>query len=1075
MKKLILMSLWLILGLLQTVAAQDRTISGRVTDRTSGEGLPGVTVLLKGTSTGVSSNADGGYSLSVPTAGGTLVFSSVNYTSLTVPIGSSNVINAGLAVDATQLSEAVVVGYGQQQDRRDIIGAVTTVRAAEFANQPILGADQALQGRAAGVQVTQASGTPGGGVSVRVRGSSSIGAGNEPLYVVDGLPIITGSASQLGVGNQTTNALADINPNDIESLEVLKDAAAAAIYGSRASNGVVLITTKRGKAGRTQVALDYYTGVQSVWKRPAPLTGQQQVEVFLDMVQNRFPRNAAGEIRALGVGIPFRSYADVATAAFNGNAGLELDANGLVIANTPANGVRELRFFQNPATAPSTNYSDLIFRDARISKYGLNFSGGSDKSRFRISTEYFDQAGTIIGSGFERASARLSLDNNLNDKIRMGTSIGLSRSTNQRIQNDNNINGVLSAAILVASDIPVRQANGTYAKDPGGSTENPIVAATEPFIESVNDRMIGTFYTEFEFIKNLKYRATFGLDYLASNDQRFLPTTTNTGAGVNGQATEANLQAINFNHISSLNYSRTFAEDHSFSGLFVVEFQRDANRASFLQSTGFPGNTVRQISAGAISSATFGSATSSNLIGTLLKLNYAFKDRYLLSGSVRRDGSSKFGGNEQYGTFPAVSVGWRVSQENFLKDQTVASELKLRASYGQTGNQAGINDFASRGLIFPGANYQGIGGLVFGQLENRSLKWERTAAYNIGADIGFLQNRIYLSADVYQKKTNDLLLGQPLTADTGFLSYQNNVGNIENKGVELAINTINLRSQDERGFQWETNFNITANRNKVTKLVNGTPIFAGFGGGTSRVIEGQPLGAFFGFRVARVFQTAEEIAALNGQARAKFGPGAFYQNASTSPGDLEFRDLNGDGRINGDDQEVLGNAQPKFFGGITNTFRYMGFDFSALFQYNMGNDIYNNNIAFAQGMNAVFGQDKAVLNRWTPTNRNTNIPRAIFQDPSNNRRQSDRFVENGSYGRFKLVTLGYTLPKTLMSTLHVSTARVYVQAQNLITFTNYSGLDPEVNTFSGSSTSLGTDFLTYPQARVLMGGITVGF
>lgn len=1081
MKRFLLLSLMLMLGLSQVLLAQTRSISGRVTDQKTGEGLPGATVLLKGTTTGVSTNADGRYTLSVPETGGTLVISSVGMVTQEVAVGNKTTVDVAIATDTKQLDEVIVTGYGQQQERRDITGGVATVKASEFQNQPVIGVDQALQGRAAGVQVTQNSGTPGSAVAVRVRGPGSISASNEPLYVVDGLPINTGSYSQLAVGNQQTNALADLNPNDIASIEVLKEASAAAIYGSRATNGVVLITTKRGQAGRNQVSLDYYTGFQNAWKKPKALTGPEQVQLFLDEVRNRYPTNAAGTITAFGAN--WRSYADLAAYTFSNPTTSTTGGVTSVVDNNT--GVRDLRFFQDPSTAPSTNWANEVFRTAPISNYGLTFSGGNDRTRYRIATNYFDQQGTLIGSGYKRGSARVSIDNNLSSKIRMGTSLGLSRSTNIRVNNDNNINGVLSAAVLVASDIPIYRADGTYAKDPGGSTENPVVAGREPYIRSVSDRLIGSYYAEFELIKNLKYRATFGLDYLALNDQRFLPTTTNTGAGVNGQATEANSTDINFNHISSLNYSHLFNEVHSLSALFVAEYQQDNYHDSFAQATGFPSNAIRQLSAGATKVEATSSATSWNLFGLLARVNYNFKDKYLVEGTVRRDGSSRFGANNRYGYFPAGSVGWRVSQENFMKDQTAVSEFKIRASYGQTGN-SNIANFASRGLISPGANYLGLGGLYTSQLANPNLKWERTEGYNLGLDLGFLQNRLYVSSDVYLRKTTDLLLNQPLPSDVGFTSFYSNVGALQNKGVEVAITTINMRSEDPRGFNWETNFNWTLNRNRITKLVDENPISAGF---ASRIQKDQPLGAFYGYRTDGIFQTQDEISALNGAAVAKFGTGAVFQNTTTSPGDVRYRDIDGDGRITSSDQEILGNAQPKYFGGITNTVRFLGFDLSVLFQYNIGNKIYNNNISFAQGMNGVFGQDAAVLNRWTTTNTNTNIPRAVYGDPSNNRRVSDRFIEDGSYGRFKVVTLGYNLPKTLTTKAHITTARIYVQAQNLVTFTKYSGLDPEVNTFSAASVntpgnagsaqtanaSIGTDFLTYPQARTLTAGVTLGF
>ncbi|GAB3306415.1 SusC/RagA family TonB-linked outer membrane protein [Hymenobacter tenuis] len=1066
MKRTLLVALPLLAITATQVVAQTRSVSGRVTDRATGEGLPGVTVLVKGTTTGVSTNSDGSFTLTAPTSATTLTFSSVGFVAQDQPITDGN-IQVAMSADSKQLSEVVVTGYGQQLERRDVIGAIATVKSTDFQNQPILGVDQALQGRAAGVQVNQNSGTPGSGIAVRIRGAASIGASNEPLYVVDGLPINTGSYSQLGTGNQQTNALADINPNDIESIEVLKDAASAAIYGSRASNGVVLITTKRGKAGKAKIDFDYYTGSQSVWKKPEVLGGEEQTRLFLEATANRYPAAANGTVPALGV--TFRSNADLANYLY-GPGGLAV-SNGLYISNNTG-AIRPLSQFQDPTTSPNTNWNDEVLRTAPISNYGLTFSGGTEQSRYRVALNYFDQQGVVVGSGFKRGSARVTLDNKLSDKIRMGVSMGLSQSVNNRIINDNSIYGVLTTARLTASDIPIYNPNGTYAKF--GSIENPVAAAKEPFIKGVSNRLVASQYTEFELIKNLKYRATFGLDYVYFRDDRFISTLLNGGVGVRGEATVATSQNPNYNHVSAFNYSKTFGSDHTLSALAVAEYQRDVYSDTYAQATNFPGNTIRELAAGAQKTAATSSTTLSALFGVLGKVDYSYKGKYLIGATVRRDRSSRFGTNNQVGYFPAISAGWRVLEEGFLKDQTLISELKLRGSYGETGNQA-IGNFASRGLISPGANYLDQGGLTISQLANPDLKWERTRTANAGIDLGFLENRVYVSADVYQRKTDDLLLGQVVVGSSGFLSYQQNVGNIENKGIEFALNTINVRNEGT-GFNWETNFNLSINRNEVTKLADEQTNPLGQASGfASRLIKGQPLGAFYGYRVDKIFQTQEELQGLNDAAAARYGAGITYQSLNTRPGDIKFRDLNNDGRITAADQEIIGNAQPKFYGGFTNTLRYMNFDLTAFLQYNVGNDIYNSSRSFTEGMSTVYGQDVTVRDRWTPTNTDTDMPRAVYGDPNNNARTSDRFLEDGSYARLKNLTLGYTLPSALASRARIRTVRIYAQAQNLVTFTNYSGLDPEVSTFSGNNTALGTDFFTYPQARTITGGITLGF
>lgn len=1082
------------LTLFNQVMAQTRTISGRVIDQTSGEGLPGVTVLLKGTTTGISTSVDGHYSLTVSEAGETLVFSSVGYVTQEQTIGSRSAVDAVLVTDNKQLSEVVVTGYGEQIARRELTGSIATVNSAQYRDQPVIGVDQALQGRAAGVQVLQNSGTPGSGISVRVRGAASISASNEPLYVVDGLPIITGSGngSQLGTGNQATNGLNDLNPNDIATIEVLKDAASAAVYGSRASNGVVLITTKRGKAGKANVDFDYYTGVQSAWKRPESLNGAQQTQLFLDEISNRYGVNADGSVTTAAAtsttrATSYTSLAEATAYTFRVSAGTRTLTGASTATNNIYNyantgPVRPLSQFQDPSTTPNnTNWADLVLRNARISNYGVSFSGGSDQSRYRLSVNYFDQLGTLIGSGYNRGSVRFTMDNKLSEKIRMGTSIGLSRGVNNRINNDNNIYGVLITARLTAADLPVYNQDGTYLKY--GSLENPVTAANEPYIKSANNRLIGSQYTEFELIKNLRYRATFGLDFTYGRDDRFYSTLTNAGASVNGSATQATLQDANFNHISSLNYTKAFGTDHTLNALAVVEYQRDAESDNFATATGFPSNAIRELAAGATKSVISSSSTSSTLFSLLAKADYAYKGRYLLSASVRRDNSSRFGENNRVGLFPAFSAGWRVIDEDFMKDQQLVSELKIRGSYGQTGNQP-LANFGARGLIGVGYNYLDQGGLALSQLANPNLKWERTSQSDVGLDLGFFQNRLYASVDLYYRHTTDLLLPQSITYDTGFSSYSANVGSLENKGLEVALTSVNVR-HDGKGFNWETSFNISFNRNKVLDIANPSPTGVGYGF-ASRLIAGQPLGAFYGYRVDHIFQTQDEISALDAAAKTATGTAsATYQTTATRAGDIKFKDLNGDGVITAADQEIMGSAQPKYYGGLTNTFRFMGFDMSIFFQYNVGNQIYNSPKSYVQSMSTSYAGDISTLNRWTTTNTNTDIPRAVYGDPNNNLRTSDRFLENGSFARFKSLVVGYTLPTAISSKAHLRTARIYLQAQNLVTFTKYSGLDPEVSTFTTSSitngsaatanAALGTDFFTYPQARTLTGGVTLGF
>lgn len=995
-------------------------------------------MLLKGTTNGVSTNADGAFSLSVPESGGTLVFSSVGMTTQERAIGTDSQFQIALATDATELSEAVVVGYGSQ-NKTLVTGAVTSVDAKQFEGQPVAGIDQVLQGRASGVQVTQNSGTPGGGISVRIRGNNSISAGSDPLYVVDGVPINTGSYSNVGAGNQQLNALSDINPNDIESIEILKDASASAIYGSRAANGVVLVTTKRGKSGRTKIDFSYYTGVQQTIKRLGVLNGQESQDIINE--------------ERINVGLAPRYVSANPTAA------------------------------QSVFTGANTDWQKEIFRSAPVSNYSATVSGGDAKTKFLLSGTYFDQQGIIIGSGFKRGSGRINIEHNVSDRVKIGSNLSISRSLSDRINNDNNIYGVLSAAILLGPQTPVYNADGTYGRDPFSSVENPVAAAKEPFFQARNGRLIGNVYAEVEPVKDLRVRTSFGADYLSLKEDQFLPSTLAAAVAANGTGRSNVRSDVNWLNETTANYTKTFNEDHNVSLLVGGSIQKSVQEGVLTQASNFPGNNIRTLTAGSVKTDASSDATVWTLVSGFTRFNYDYRGKYLFQASVRRDGSSRFGTANQYGTFPSVSAAWRISQESFLKENPVVSELKLRAGYGQTGN-FDIGNFASRGLFGVGvntvvngvatnANYLQQAGLAPTQIANPDLTWEKSEEYNLGVDLG-LFSRATISANVFERNSNALLLNRQLPLTSGFASISQNIGSLRNRGIEVELTTQNVKSKD---FTWTTNFNISFIRNKVTSLVNDAAFNTGF---ASRVEVGQSLGSFYGYKVDHIFQTTDEIAALDAAAKRLTGnPDAVYQSGpkpgDIKPGDIKFVDINGDGVVNSLDQQIIGSAQPNFFGGINNTLAYKGIDLGFFFQFMQGNEVYNNTRAFAEGLNGQFGQLSSVRNRWTPTNTNTDIPRAAFGDPNNNRRTSTRFLEDGSYLRLKTITLGYSLPTTIVHVARLQSARIYVSGQNVLTFTKYSGLDPEISTFSGTNTSLGTDFLTFPQARTYQVGVNLGF
>jgi TonB-linked SusC/RagA family outer membrane protein len=1023
MKQFVL-AFMLVMGFVSAVVAQ-RNITGSVTDQGK-EPLIGATVLVAGTSVGTVTDVNGEFNLSVPAGQTSLLVSYTGYTTMKVELTAASRYDIMMETDVVALSDIVVVGYGTAS-RKELTGSVSKISGEAISRLPVTGLDQALQGQAAGVQVTSASGTPGASVSVRVRGPSSISAGNQPLYVVDGIPINTGSYSQIGVGGQQVNALADLNPADIESIEVLKDAAAAAIYGSRASNGVVLVTTKRGKAQKTQISLNTYRGNQEVWRRIDPATGPEYVAYIQEAVRNRFTPTTLPS----------------------------------------AVGLRNLD--GDPASYPSTNWFDEIFRSAPISQTDLNFSGGNERTKFFVSGSYFDQQGTVLGSGFDRYSFRMNLDNLVTDKFKIGVSTGFSRSNSNRIQNDNNIYGVMSTALLLGSHIPVFNPDGTYGRDQNASIENPVANALEPTYNVFSNRLLTNIYGELSILEGLNFRTSFSVDYLSLRDDRFIPATHIQAAGVNGtgeQGMSSDLNLVNENYFT---YRKSFG-NLNFDALVGASFQNSQYEDFFGRGQNFPGKTIRELSAASVKQTVTSSKTEWGLNSYFSRFNFNWQQKYYISASVRADGSSRFGANNRWGVFPAISGAWRLSQENFLRDNSLISELKLKASWGIRGNQ-NISNFASRALISPGANYLQRAGLAPSQLGNPNLSWEEREDIDLGLELGLFNDRIVLNVEAYQGTTNELLLSRPLVGASGYTGISENIGSVQNRGIDISLNTVNVQTSK---VTWSTNFNLSFFNNEIIKLA-GTPFAAGF---ASWVEEGQALGAFRGFRTVRLFQTQAEIDELNARARELTGNNnAVYQSTLTRPGDIMFEDINGDGRITADDQAILGTANPDFYGGITNNISAFGFDLSFFFQFSVGNYVFNNTRAFSEGMNSIFGQANTISNRWTPDNptTDTRYPRAVFQDPNNNRRVSDRFVEDASYLRLKNLSLGYNVPSNIMSKIGMTKGRIYVSGQNLLTFTKYSGFDPEISTFGETNTAPGTDFLTFPQARTMIVGLNLGF
>ncbi|MVN78051.1 SusC/RagA family TonB-linked outer membrane protein [Hymenobacter sp. HMF4947] len=1024
-------------------APQNVPVSGRVT-QANGEGLPGVTVLVKGTTIGTSTGSDGSFTLSVP-EGSTLVFSSIGFKSQELAVtGATSSIAIKMDDDAQSLKEVVVVGYGTQT-RQELSTAVTSVGAAQIARQPVAGFDQALQGQAPGVQVTAPSGAPGAGINVRVRGNASLSLNGSPLYVIDGVPVLPDySASQeISVGNQRLNPLNTLNPNDIESIDVLKDGAAAAIYGVRAANGVVVITTKRGKVGQAQVGLSMYYGKQYLRKKLDVLNSSQFAQQYNETIAN-----------------------------FNAQ-------------QTDPNNIQAVPFPSGTALPPyNTDWQDEVYRAASLQNYQLNVSGGTEKTRYYVAGGYFKQDGISQNSGFDRFNFKVNLEQTVSDKFRLGTNLNMSRThTNGSVRSELALgnSGTVLGALSQIPTIPVRNANGTYGVNPFNQSDNPVGDLLETSNQAIVYQMIGNVYGEYDLLKNLRVRSSLGLDFRTQTENQFIsrnyPGTANSDPSTRGSARTATNQQVIWLWENTLTYNPTLGERHHLTLLGGQSMQASNRFTSGAQTQGFVSNAVPYLSSGATVVGIPGSYNDEwALLSYFARANYDFDGKYLFSASLRADGTSRFTDKYRFGYFPAVSAAWRLSKERFFPQTAAISDLKLRASFGANGNQE-IYAYQRFSRYSGGRNYQGggssiVGGITQTDIGNNDLRWETTYQYNGGLDLSMLDNRLTFTFDIYNKQTKDLLLAVPIPTSTGVdnLSVTQNIGKIENKGIEIGLVTTNVEAKDG-SFGWTTNFNVSGNRNKVIDLgtqVNDAGVSAARSiidpNGYSISQPGQPLGSFFGYVTQGIVQSNAEGQALPSQNGSK-----------PLAGDIRFADINGDGVINDQDRTIIGNPNPKLFAGVTNNFTYKGIELSVFFQGSFGNDIYNQTRQILESQSDPLNQTVRVLNHWTPTNTNTDIPRPVRNDPNGNNRFSNRWLEDGSYVRLKNLTVAYNFPTTLTKHAAIQNLRLYVTGQNLITWTHYLGYDPEVSADPFSSTSFGRDYGVYPQSRTYTVGLNANF
>ncbi|MCO6460346.1 MAG: TonB-dependent receptor [Saprospiraceae bacterium] len=983
--KVKLLRCFTLIGLVISTCALFGQIGGTVKDN-SGTPLIGVTVKATDSNIVTSTDIDGNYSLMISPDIKSIEFSYVGYLPQTVEIGNRTKIDVVLQEDIKILNEVVVVGYGVEQ-KKTLTSSVGIVGSDEIKDLPVPTIDGVMQGQASGVQVVQNSGTPGGGMSVRIRGVSSIGGSSQPLYVIDGIPVTTGDYAQIGYEGQGVNQLSDLSPGDIESITILKDAAAAAIYGARASNGVVLITTKRGSQKNSSINFTASYGWQNTWRK-------------LDMLNAH----------------DWKIYR-------NDLFGTEVFTQDQINDNTI-----------------NTNWQDVIFRTAPMSNYELSTTGGDKKTRFYISGNLFNQTGILIGTDYSRMNGRVNLDHKVNKFITIGTSIGLSYAKTDRVEGDQTLHGPLPNGISTPAIFPVYNEDGSYNQS--GPYSNPVSIANEAINQNFSYRGLGNVYADIKLIDGLTFSTKWGIDFLNFREHAYESIKTIQGAKYNGLGFETYTNVANLVSNNTLKYAFDLS-DNKFEILGGYSFEKKNYRSSFIRAQDYADPSLQYInSASTIVSASSG-ASDAGIRSWFGRVNYNLLDKYIVSLSGRLDGSSNFSEKNRNGFFPAVSAAWRIGAEDFFP-KGVISELKLRASYGITGNDD-IPAFLYAEL-YGNTTYGGKPAVYPSNIPNPDLKWESTAQANVGLDLGFFADRLLVNLDVYRKMTKDLLLSRPLPPSSGFSSITENIGVVENKGLEVTVSSENLSG---RKLQWNTRVNFSMNRNKVVKLYNHQPI-DDLGRGGNRIEEGEPIGIFYSFE---------------------------WLGVDPSTGDVVYADKNFDGQITSDDRTKIGDPHPDFIYGVTNSFRYGNFDLNIFFQGSQGNDIFNGSRLYLESLQGGDNQLAAINRRWKNVGDITDIPRATL-DPvasANNKRQSSRFLEDGSYLRLKNLTFGYNFNTKNILKGKISSLRLYFTSQNLLTFTNYSGLDPEVNYRGDDNARIGTDFFTYPQARSFSFGLNAGF
>lgn len=993
----------------QTSNSLPITVTGRVISP-DGEALVGATVTIKGKSTSVVTSSTGAFMIKA-SLGEVLIFTFTGYTPKEVKINNESPITVSLTHSATEMDKVVVIGYGTVK-KSDLTGSVVSLNADDLNTGVQVSVDNMIKGRAAGVQVTSMSGEPGSGFAIRIRGANSINAGNDPLYVIDGFPIVNDAAPGSSVANMPTSRspLNTLNPADIESIEILKDASATAIYGSRGANGVVLISTKKGK-GQLKVNYSGYLGMQKVAKKLELLNSNQYMNWINSVLQSQGgqPLYTEEDIKSSGIG---------------------------------------------------TDWQSEIFRKAPVSSNQISLSGSSEKTQYYVSFDYLNQQGIIISSGTKQYIGRVNLTHTEN-KLKFGLNFNTSRSDDDYVPNGIDINavaGVVASSLQMDPVMKVKNADGTYAENTNLDLDNPVAIANTIFDDGQSNRTFGNFYIEYSIFDNLKAKLNYGNDRQTSRRDAYTTNDTKRGQRTNGSAS-VNQQDRSNNLIEfTLSYDKDLKEIHHINAIAGYTYQVFDGRGFNANSQNFSTNAylTNNLNAGDNTTNTVGSGRYKHqLLSYLGRVNYSLKDKYLVTASFRIDGSSRFGEQNKYGYFPSIAFAWKLGDEQFIKDLNAFSNLKFRTSYGQTGNQD-IGDYQS--LVLLGVtgsaifNENQVVGISPVQLGNQNLKWETTKQFDAGFDFGFLNNRITGSVDYFVKNTYDLLLYLPIPLTSGFATSLQNVGNTKNSGFEFLISSQNITGK----FKWSSSLNGSTIKNKVTSLGPIDEIFQG----SMRFIDqftiikpGEPINSYYGYKVGGIFQSAEEVKA-SAQKGAK-------------PGDIRFVDLNRDSSITPADRTILGNPFPDFTLGFSNSFSYNGFNLDVFFEGVFGNEMLNftkidseSPIEFRRNRMAY------VLDRWTPDNPSSKNPSF---NSNTGRPVNSRVIEDASYLRLRNIQLSYEFsqfPK------FVKSLSIFASAQNLFTVTNYSGYNPDVSSLGGSN--LRVDYNSYPLSKIYTIGINIG-